>query len=92
MCDRLGAQIVLMAADDRRDTTAAFFVHYLFAHPRDRWLVIASVRVHDRNPELPSLAPSRYAVSRFEREMQAYTGAKHAIGDARLRRHAQADD
>jgi len=78
VCDRLGAQIVLMAADDRRDTTAAFFVHYLFAHPRDRWLVAASVRLHDRNPELPSLAPSRYAVSRFEREMQDLFGIRFA--------------
>jgi Ni,Fe-hydrogenase III large subunit/Ni,Fe-hydrogenase III component G len=78
VCDRLGAQIVLIAADDRRDTTAAFYVHYLFAHPRERWLVVASVRLHDRNPELPSLAAARYSVSRFEREIQDLFGIRFA--------------
>jgi Ni,Fe-hydrogenase III large subunit/Ni,Fe-hydrogenase III component G len=74
MCSTLGAQLALMAGDDRRGQTASFFVHYLFAHPRDRWLVLASAQADESSPALPSLARWHYPASRFEREIQDLFG------------------
>src|SRR5436190_8254623 len=68
ICDRLGAQLIFVGADDRRATRAAFHIHYLFAHPRDRWFVVASTFVTDSEPFMPSIAVARYSASRFERE------------------------
>jgi Ni,Fe-hydrogenase III large subunit/Ni,Fe-hydrogenase III component G len=76
MCARLGAHLVLMAADDRRARLAVFFVHYLFVHPREGWLVLASTQVRESSPELPSLARSHYPASRFEREIQDLFGIR----------------
>ena len=73
---RLGAQLALMTADDRRATRAAFFVHYLFAHPREDWLVLTSAQVDEQSPELPSLARSHYPASRFEREIKDLFGIR----------------
>jgi len=63
------AQLVLMAAEDRRTEANAFYVHYLFAKPRANWFVHASVRLDPQQPELKSLARFHYPASRFEREM-----------------------
>jgi Ni,Fe-hydrogenase III large subunit/Ni,Fe-hydrogenase III component G len=76
MCGQLGAQLILIAADDRRVTRAAFHVHYLFAHPDNRWLVLASTYVSDSAPALPSVAGTRYSASRFEREIQDLFGLR----------------
>jgi Ni,Fe-hydrogenase III large subunit/Ni,Fe-hydrogenase III component G len=64
-----GAQLVMMAADDRRTQTDAFFVHHLFASPRSNWFVHASVRLDAGRPDVHSLARFHYSASRFEREM-----------------------
>jgi Ni,Fe-hydrogenase III large subunit/Ni,Fe-hydrogenase III component G len=79
MCDRLGAHLIFIAADDRRATRAAFHIHYLFAHPREHWRVVASTFVSDSAAAVPSIAVARYSASRFEREIQdmfgvAFTG------------------
>lgn len=78
MCGQLGAHLILIAADDRRATRAAFHLHYVFAHPADRWLVLASTFVSDSEPQLPSVAIARYSASRFEREIQDLFGVRFA--------------
>jgi Ni,Fe-hydrogenase III large subunit/Ni,Fe-hydrogenase III component G len=70
----LGAELLLMAADDRRSTTGAFFVHYLFAHRGDNWLLHASARLDGADPRLTSLASLCYPASRFEREIRDLFG------------------
>jgi len=74
MCAEMGAHLTCIAADDRRATLAAYYVHYLFAHPADRWIVLASVRVPEQSFAVPSIAALRYSASRFEREIQDQFG------------------
>jgi len=66
---RFGAELVLMAAEDRRARSGAFYVHHLFARPRALWFVHVSVRLDGDRPGLNSLAGFHYPASRFEREM-----------------------
>jgi Ni,Fe-hydrogenase III large subunit/Ni,Fe-hydrogenase III component G len=73
-CGALGADLVLMAADDRRSVAGAFFVHYLYAHRTANWFLQASVRLDRRWPELPSIGPLDYSASRFEREIRDLFG------------------
>ncbi len=73
-CRDLGAELIMMAAEDRRRETGSFFVHYLFAHRLDRWFIHASVPVEGPEPALPSLAPFLYPASRFEREIRDLFG------------------
>ena len=73
-CRTLGAELILMAADDRRREAGAFFVHYLFAHRTANWFLHASTRLEAAQPELPSLAPFHYPASRFEREIRDLFG------------------
>jgi Ni,Fe-hydrogenase III large subunit/Ni,Fe-hydrogenase III component G len=73
-CRTLGAELIVMAADDRRREAGAFFVHYLFAHRRANWFLHASTRLEAEQPELPSLAPFHYPASRFEREIRDLFG------------------
>jgi Ni,Fe-hydrogenase III large subunit len=70
----LGADLILMAADDRRSLSGAFFVHYLFAHRTGNWFLHASARLDGAQPELTSLAPFHYPASRFEREIRDLFG------------------
>jgi Ni,Fe-hydrogenase III large subunit/Ni,Fe-hydrogenase III component G len=74
VCRSLGAELIVMAADDRRPDTHAFFVHYLFAHRTANWFLHASARLDGRQPELPSLARFHYPASRFEREIRDLFG------------------
>ena len=64
-----GAELVFMAAADRRAETAAFAVSYLFTPGRENWFVHASAAVPAHAPTLTSLATFRYPASRFEREI-----------------------
>jgi Ni,Fe-hydrogenase III large subunit/Ni,Fe-hydrogenase III component G len=73
---RLGAELRLMAATDRRDDRGVFEVHYLFARPGEGWLVQATVPVDGAAPELPSLATRHYPASRFEREIADLFGIR----------------
>jgi len=73
-CRNLGAELIFMAADDRRREAGAFFVHYLFAHRTANWFLHASTRLEAEQPELPSLAPFHYPASRFEREIRDLFG------------------
>src|SRR5438309_2014605 len=75
-CSRLGADLILMLAEDRRAAAGAFFAHYLFAHRSPHWLLHASARLDSDNPEIPSLAAIRYPASRFEREMHDLFGIR----------------
>ena len=70
----LGAELILMAADDRRSAAGAFFVHYVFAHRASDWFLHASAHLDAARPELRSLAPSYYRASRFEREIRDLFG------------------
>ncbi|MGE5246223.1 MAG: NADH-quinone oxidoreductase subunit C [Betaproteobacteria bacterium] len=71
---QLGAELILIAADDRRREAGAFFVHYLFAHRAGNWFLHASARLDAVDPQVPSLAPLCYPASRFEREMRDLFG------------------
>ncbi|MBI2221649.1 MAG: NADH-quinone oxidoreductase subunit C [Acidobacteria bacterium] len=73
-----GGRLILMAGDDRRVATHQFLVHYVFAHPRDGWLVRVAVPVTPGSPSVPSLAPFHYAASRFEREIRDQFGIEFA--------------
>ncbi len=64
-----GAELLFMAAADRRADRAAFEVHYLFGPEREDWFVHASVAVPAGAPALSSLATFHYPASRFEREI-----------------------
>jgi Ni,Fe-hydrogenase III large subunit/Ni,Fe-hydrogenase III component G len=70
----LGAELIVMAADDRRREAGAFFVHYLFAHRTANWFLHASSPLAAEHPELPSLASFHYPASRFEREIRDLFG------------------
>ena len=69
-----GGRLVLMAGDDRRLGIHQYLVHYVFAHPRERWIVRVAVPVLPAAPAVPSLAPTHYTASRFEREIRDQFG------------------
>jgi Ni,Fe-hydrogenase III large subunit/Ni,Fe-hydrogenase III component G len=73
-CVELGAELILMAAEDRRTSAGAFVVNYLFAHRTSNWLLHASAALDGARPELPSLARFHYPASRFEREIRDLFG------------------
>jgi Ni,Fe-hydrogenase III large subunit/Ni,Fe-hydrogenase III component G len=73
-CRQLGAELILMAADDRRATSGSFYVHYLFVHRTEHWFLHVSSPLGKIRPELPSLAPFHYPASRFEREIRDLFG------------------
>jgi Ni,Fe-hydrogenase III large subunit/Ni,Fe-hydrogenase III component G len=64
-----GAELIFMAATDRRAELGAFEVHYLFAPEREHWFVHATAVVPADTPTLSSLATFHYPASRFEREI-----------------------
>ena len=74
VCGELGAELILMAAEDRRRSSGAFVVNYLFAHRASHWLLHASAALDGARPELPSLARFHYPASRFEREIRDLFG------------------
>jgi Ni,Fe-hydrogenase III large subunit/Ni,Fe-hydrogenase III component G len=69
-----GADLVLMAGDDRRDDAGGFHVHYLFDHKRDDWYIHITTGVGEGAAELVSLAQQSYPASRFEREIRDLFG------------------
>ena len=71
---RFGADLVLMAGDDRRDDAGCFQVHYVFDHKRDDWYAHVTTDVAPGNLELVSLAEHSYPASRFEREIRDLFG------------------
>src|SRR5439155_5554589 len=73
-CRQLGAELILIVADDRRQQAGAFVVQYLFAHRGANWFLHAATRLDGASPELPSLAPFHYPASRFEREIRDLFG------------------
>lgn len=64
-----GAELIFMAATDRRADRGGFEVHYLFAPDRENWFVHASAPVAAEAPTIVSLATLHYPASRFEREI-----------------------
>ncbi|MBI4485144.1 MAG: NADH-quinone oxidoreductase subunit C, partial [Acidobacteria bacterium] len=74
LCGNLGAELILLAAEDRRKEAGAFFVHYLFAHRRQNWFLHASTALDASRPEMLSLASFHYPASRFEREIRDLFG------------------
>jgi Ni,Fe-hydrogenase III large subunit/Ni,Fe-hydrogenase III component G len=70
----LGAELLLMAADDRRADAGCFRIHYLFDHKRDDWFVHVSADIAPDKPSLESLAQQSYPASRFEREIRDLFG------------------
>ncbi len=64
-----GAELVFMAAADRRPDHGVFEVHYLFAPGRQNWFVHATATVPAGAPTIASLATFHYPASRFEREI-----------------------
>ncbi len=78
-CRSLGADLILMAADDRRARESVFIIHYLFAHRQADWFLHVSVPVDSAVTEVPSLAALQYPASRFEREIRDQFGIR-AVG------------
>lgn len=68
-CAGLGAELIAIVGEDRRERAGVFVVHYLFANARFNWFVNASARVDGRRPRVESLAPFNLPASRFEREL-----------------------
>ena len=64
-----GAELVFMAAADRRTDRGTFEVHYLFAPEREHWFVHVTAPVPADAPAIVSLATLHYPASRFEREI-----------------------
>jgi len=64
-----GAELVFMAAADRRTDRGTFEVHYLFAPEREHWFVHVTAPVPAAAPAIVSLATLHYPASRFEREI-----------------------
>jgi Ni,Fe-hydrogenase III large subunit/Ni,Fe-hydrogenase III component G len=64
-----GAELVFMAAADRRADRGVFDVHYLFAPERENWFLHATAAVPADAPAIVSLATFHYPASRFEREI-----------------------
>ncbi len=74
---QLESELILMLADDRRQTPApSFAVHYLFANRRTDRLLHVSTYLEAGDPRLPSLAPFCYPASRFEREIRDLFGIR----------------
>jgi Ni,Fe-hydrogenase III large subunit/Ni,Fe-hydrogenase III component G len=65
----LGAEVVLLAGNDRREDQCGFEIHYLFAHPRENWFLDAAASLPAEDPAIPSLGTVCYPASRFEREI-----------------------
>jgi Ni,Fe-hydrogenase III large subunit/Ni,Fe-hydrogenase III component G len=72
--EALGGRLILMAGDDRRYATHEYLVHYLFAAPRERWMLRLAVPVDPASPVISSLASLEYPASRFEREIRDQFG------------------
>ncbi len=64
-----GAELLFMAATDRREDSGAFEVHYLFGPEGKDWFLHATAAVPAGTPVVPSLATLHYPASRFEREI-----------------------
>jgi Ni,Fe-hydrogenase III large subunit/Ni,Fe-hydrogenase III component G len=69
-----GAELIFMAAADRRPDRGAFEVYYLFAPAREDWFVHVTVPVPAEAPAIVSLATLHYPASRFEREIRDLFG------------------
>lgn len=83
------AELVFMAACDRRADRGVFEVHYLFKPDRGDWFLQATVPVAADLPAIASLATFHYPASRFEREIYDLFGIEaHGHPDPRpLVRH-----
>jgi Ni,Fe-hydrogenase III large subunit/Ni,Fe-hydrogenase III component G len=65
----VGAELIFMAATDRRADLGVFEVHYLFAREREDWFLHGTAAVPAESPAIASLATLHYPASRFEREI-----------------------
>ena len=85
-----GAELIFMAAADRRADRGGFEVYYLFAPERANWFVHATIALPADRPAILSLATLHYPASRFEREIYDLFGiAAEGHPDPRpLVRHA----
>ncbi len=68
------AELMLMAANDRRADKGAIELHYLFANDCENWFVHATADLPPDDPTIPSLATFTYPASRFEREIKDLFG------------------
>ena len=78
VCGDRGAELIIMAAEDRRAVGGLFLVHYLFAQRAEPRLLHAAVGVDPARLEVPSLGARHYPASRFEREIQDLFGIRFA--------------
>lgn len=70
------AELILMAANDRRAGRGVFEVNYLFANDRENWFLHATKDIAPERPAITSLATFSYPASRFEREIRDLFGIK----------------
>jgi len=71
-----GAELVLMAGEDRRSVDGLFRVHYVFANGAENWFAHVTTTVDGRDPVMASSAMSCYPASRFEREIRDQMGIR----------------
>ena len=64
-----GAELRLMVGNDQRADAGRFEVHYLFAHPTERWFAHATQWLPTVDPAIASLATFHHPASLFEREI-----------------------
>jgi Ni,Fe-hydrogenase III large subunit/Ni,Fe-hydrogenase III component G len=72
--DGLGAVLMAVAGEDRRDAGRGFPVHYLFGVPGRRGGLVVTVEADAHEPAVPSLASLSFPASRFERELRDLLG------------------
>lgn len=72
--DPCGAELMCMAANDRRGEAGVFEVNYLFGSGAEDWFVHATVSTAAETPALPSMATFFFPASRYEREIQDMFG------------------
>jgi Ni,Fe-hydrogenase III large subunit/Ni,Fe-hydrogenase III component G len=70
VCTSLGAKLMTMIANDRRNDQGLFEVTYLYGNDSEDWYVHATTSVGMEDLSLPSLATFWYPASRFERAIQ----------------------
>jgi len=68
------AELIIMAANDRRADKGTFEVNYLFCSQAENWFVHVTIAISPESPILPSLATFYFPASRYEREIRDFFG------------------
>jgi Ni,Fe-hydrogenase III large subunit/Ni,Fe-hydrogenase III component G len=70
----LGFPLIQIAASDEREVTGSFKLYYTFASARDKFIVVTSTMVDEKDCTFPSITPVVHAAHWYEREIKDYFG------------------